>query len=99
MALNYLLFMNNLKLFTCNNDSLYKLLSKTKKFFADVRFGLNAYKFARSSDYTEVKTLNELLAVNTTTGYKNSGFFQIGKTLQILNKKKVMELVHKRIAR
>ena len=91
--------MDDLKLFARDTDSLGKLLSKTKEFFAEVGFSLNAQKSARSSDYTKVKTLNELPVVNSTTGYKYVGFFQTDKTLQMANKKKLIELVHERVAR
>ena len=91
--------MEDLKLFARDTDSLGKLLSKTKEFFAEVGLSLNAQKSARSSDYTEVKILNELPVVNSTTGYKYLGFFQTDKTLQMANKKKLIELVHQRVAR
>ena len=99
MALNHLLFMDDLKLFARDTDSLGKLLSKTKEFFAEVGLSLNVQKSARSSDYTEVKTLNELPVLNPTTGYRHLGFFQTDKTQQMANKKKLIELVHERVAR
>ena len=99
MALNYLLFMDGLKLFVRDTDSFGKLLSKTKEFFVEVWLSLNAQMSARSSDYTEVKTLNAFPVVNSTTGYNYLGFFQIDKTLQMANKKKIIELVHERVAR
>ena len=70
IALNHLLFMNDLKLFARDTDSLGKLLSKTKEFFAEVGLSLNAQKSAGSEDYMEIKILNEFPIVNTTTGYK-----------------------------
>ena len=94
MTLNHLLFVDNLKLFARDTNSLGKLLSKTKEFFAEAGLSLNAQKSARSSDYTEIKTLNELPVVNSATGYKYLGFFQTDKTLQMANKKKLIELVH-----
>ena len=42
MALNHLLFMDDLKLFARDTDSLGKLLSKTKEFFTEVGLGLLA---------------------------------------------------------
>ena len=99
MAFNHLLFMDYLKLFERDTNSLGKLLSKTKEFFAEVGLSLNAQKSARSNNYTEVKTLNELPVVNSTTGYKYLGFFQTDKPLQMPNKKELIELVHKRVAR
>ena len=99
MALNHLLFVDDPKLFVRDTDSLGKLLSKTKEFFAEVGLSLNAQKSARSSDYTEVKTLNELPVVNSATGYKYLGFFQTDKTLQMANKKKLIELGHERVVR
>ena len=99
MALNHLLFMDDLRLFARDTDLLGKLLSKTKEFFAEVRFNLNAQKSTRLSDYMEVKTLNKPLVLNSTTSYKYLGFFQTDKTLQVANKKKLIELVHERVAR
>ena len=99
MALNHLLFMDDLKLFARDTDSLGKLLSKTKEFFAEVGLTLNAQKSAHSEDYTETKTLNELPVVNSTTDYKYLGFFQTDRTLQMANKKKFIELLYERVAR
>ena len=99
MTLNHLLFMDGLKLFARDTDSLGKLLNNTKEFFAKAGLSLNAQKSAHSSDYTKIKTLNELPVVNSATGYKYLGFFQTDKTLQMANKKKPIELVHERVAR
>ena len=74
MALNDLLFMNDFKLFARDTDSLGKQLSKTKEFFTAVELSLDVQKSTRSSDYTEVKTLNELPVVKTMTYYKYLGF-------------------------
>ena len=93
------LFKDDLKLFARDTDSLGKLLSKTKEFFAEVGLSLNAQKSAGSKDYMEIKILNEFPIVNTTTGYKYLGFFRTDKTLQMANKKKLIELVHERVAR
>ena len=81
------MFMDEFKLFVSDAESLDKLLSKTKEFFAEVGLSLNAQKSARSSDYTEVKTLNELPVANTITSYKHLGFFHTNKTSQTAYKK------------
>ena len=79
MTPNHLLFMDDLKLFARDTDSLGKLLSKIKEFFAELGLRLNAQKSAHSSDYTEITTLNELLVVNSIANYKYLGFFQTDK--------------------
>ena len=99
MALNHLFFMDDPKLFPYKTGSLSKLLSKTKKFFTKVRLGLNVYRFTRSNDYTEVKTLNELLIVNAMKCYKYLEFFKAYNILQIAKKKKLIQLVYERVAR
>ena len=75
MAHNHLFFMDNFKLFTHGTDSLSKLLSKIKEFFAELELNLNNQQSVCSSDYTEIKTSNGLLLVNKITIYKYSKSF------------------------
>ena len=67
--------MDNFKLFTHDIDSLGKLLSKIKEFFAELELSLNNQKSVCSSYYTEIKTSNRLLLVNKITRYKYSKSF------------------------
>ena len=99
MTHNHILFIDDLRLFTHDTNSLGESLNKNKEFFTEVRFSLNGQKSTCSSDYTQVKTLNDLPAVNVKTGYKYPRLFQTRNPLQMANKKKLIELVNKRGAR
>ena len=46
-----------LKLFARDNESLGKLLSKTKEFLVEVKFSLNCQKSTSLNNFKEVKTL------------------------------------------
>ena len=75
MVLNHMLFIDDLKLFTCDTGLFDKLLNKIKELLAEVILNLNAYKYICSSDYTKVITFTELLIVNKIISYKYLGFF------------------------